>query len=375
MLRPNGSLLLIVAAALLSGSVAACDNDKEITADSVPVRVLTWNIGNPNADDPGYYLRLKSQAYEDYVASRIAALSPDIVFLQEVLAETRCATMMETDPALTCYDAEDRDPPIRRLLGPDYTIACDGRLHVECVGVHVSFGGIEGLEVGGYDIGFAETPPLPLPACDWAAGTCTNDLCDFESTVSAVTANTRWGDLRLVHLHPNAAGSGDAGIYTGAPCRALQLQQVFEGFTDPYPDPDNGNVAGADPLIADGPTLLAGDFNMDPVRMATRDEKDIWASHIGDGSRFADFTPTDADGVQYGTRRGSAGMAIDHVLSEAARSSGSCTVFGWDEGFGSDPGTLPLDEDFDWSQVPDGKEYASRIDHFAILCDLTLDLR
>jgi hypothetical protein len=59
----------------------------------------------------------------------------------------------------------------------------------------------------------------------------------------------------------------------------------------------------------------------------------------------------------------------------ADRATGACTVFGFDDGFGEDPGTVPLDQDFDWTLVPDGEYYAGRVDHFAIRCDLTFDLR
>jgi endonuclease/exonuclease/phosphatase family metal-dependent hydrolase len=377
-LRSYSTLLpvLTVACTLVSCTLAACKEDPKITADEVPVRVLTWNIGNPNAEDPAYPLRLKHQAYEDFVADRIAELSPDLVFFQEVLPETHCATMMETDPALTCYGAGEREPPIRRILGPGYTIACDARRHVECMGVRQGFGDVVGMAPGGYLIDFAETPPLPLEHCEWATGDCTNDLCDFESTVSALTVETPWGELRLVHAHPNAAGSGTAGLYTGAPCRLLQLRQIFEGLADPVPDPDNGNSSGVWPLVmADVPTIVAGDFNLDPIRMANADEKALWNAHVGAGKRFSDLNPVGEGGFQYGTRRGSAGVAIDHVLADASRTEGSCTVLGWDEGFGDDPGTEPLDEDFDWSLVPGGQSYEGRIDHFAILCDLVMDLR
>lgn len=349
---------LLVAVALAGG----CDDgDSGPSPDAVPVRVLTFNIGNPNADDPDYPLRLKHQAYEDYVGEQIRTLEPDIVLLQEVLPTTHCDTLDETDPALTCYYSDTREPPVRRILGPDYTIVCDSRLHVECIGVHVDFGAISGIPLGGYELSGAATPDLPMDSCDYAAGTCSNDFCDYESTVSAVTVETGFGELRVVHLHPNAAGSGFDGAYNGAPCRALQLQQVFEGL------PGHDDT----PLVTASPTVAAGDFNMDPIRMTSTEETAVWDAHIGPGNRFTDFTPTDDDGTQYATRRGAFGIAIDHVVAD--RAAGACTVFGHDEGFGPDPGTVSLDDGFDWSLVPDEEWYASRIDHFAILCDLTMD--
>lgn len=347
---------------LVSLAFGGCEpGDDGPSANAVPVRVLTYNIGNPDVIDADYPLRLRHQVYEDFVGAQIRELEPDIVLLQEVLPTTHCDTLDEADPALTCYDAANREPPVRRILGPDYTIVCDERLHVECIGVRVGFGTVVGVEVGGYELSGAPTPDLPMDTCEWAAGTCSNDFCDYESTVSAVTVQTEYGDLQVVHLHPNAAGSGFDGAYNGAPCRGLQLAQVFDGLTG-HPDT---------PLVTANPTILGGDFNMDPVRMTSPDETAIWDAHVGAGARFTDFSPVDSDGVQYATRRGAFGMAIDHVLAD--RASGGCTVFGHDDGFGADPGTLPLDDGFDWTQVPDDVWYAGRIDHFAILCDLTLD--
>ncbi len=343
-------------------ALGACETGKDTPpANAVPVRVLTYNIGTPDADDPSYPLRLKHRVYEEYVAAQIQALEPDIVLLQEVLPTTHCDALDETDPALTCYGVDNGEVPVRRILGPHYSIVCDERLHVECVGVRVGFGTIMGVEAGGYVLSGAPTPDLPMDSCVWAEGTCSNDFCDYESTVSAVTVETSYGELRVVHLHPNAAGTGFEGGYNGAPCRALQLTQVFDGLAG-YP---------ATPLVTEQPTIVAGDFNMDPVRVTSPEETALWDAHVGDGARFRDFTPADADGVQYATLRGAFGTAIDHVLAD--RAVGNCTIFGHEEGFGADPGTLPLDDGFDWTQVPDEEWYPGRIDHFAILCDLEMD--
>jgi endonuclease/exonuclease/phosphatase family metal-dependent hydrolase len=328
----------------------------EVSADAVPVRVLTYNIGHPNPDEPNYALRLKDQDIEDYLGAQIRALDADIVVHQEVLSPTHCDTFTEDDPAFTCFDNDNRPPPIRRILGDDYSIVCDQRRHVECIGVHVDFGVIDGMDPGGFLLDGATTPELPLAECDWAAGTCNDTNCDGEATVSAVDVTVLAGALpiRLVHVHPNAAGvDADGNVYTGAPCRALQLEQAFE------------NLVSADP------TIMAGDFNMDPVRLASDDEDALWQAHVGTGNRFTDFTPVDEEGIQHATRRAGLGLAIDHVLAD--RATGSCTVWG-DDFIASDPGTLPLDEGFDWSTKPDGQFYVNRMDHFAISCDLTLDL-
>lgn len=354
---PRTHLRLALAVALAAGCT-----EEEISADAVPVRLMTYNIGNPNVDDPTYPLRLKDQDYEDYVGAQIRAQRPDVVFLQEVLPPTHCATFTETDPALTCFDAGNRPAAVQRILGADYTVVCDARRHVECVGVRTDFAAVPGVPAGGLALDGAETPPLPLAECDYFAGGCTNDLCDAEATVSALTAETEWGPLRLVHMHPNAAGETAGGeVYTGEPCRALQVEQAFDGLAG----------LGDQPLVTSDLTIVAGDFNLDPVRLIGVDEAEVWNRHVGAGQRFQDYSPVDASGAQHGTNRNSLGLAIDHVLVE--RATGACEIWGADP-YGSDPeNVFALDEGFDWSTKPDGEFYASRIDHFAITCDLTLD--
>ncbi len=316
------------------------------------LRLMTWNIGNPDARDPHYALRLKQQSYEDFVRDRILAFEPDVVFLQEVLSPAQCESFVERDPTRTCYDAARREPSIRRLLGPDYSIACDARRQVECIGVETSFGRIAGVPLGDLVLDAAETPDLPLAPCERTRGECSDERCDAESSVSAVRVETRRGPLRLVHVHPMAPGKSAAGVFWGEPCRYAQLRQVFER------------------LASFGPGVVAGDFNLDPVRLIGARESALWSRNVGEGRRFRDLTPSAADDTAYGTRRGSFGIATDHVLVE--RGAGVCTVHG--HGIGADPGTDPLDADFDWSQLPGGERDAGRIDHFAITCELELDV-
>jgi hypothetical protein len=110
---------------------------------------------------------------------------------------------------------------------------------------------------------------------------------------------------------------------------------------------------------------------MDPVKFSTNAEADYWATWVGEGKRFTDFGPKDAEGTEYGTRFGALGAAIDHVLAESA--TGSCQIFGEAE-LAPMSGTQRLDEGFDFSGLPGGAEFPGRIDHFAILCDLKIDL-
>ena len=337
----------VVALALL----VACGDEPPLR-----LRLVTWNVGTVGGDDPRYIYRIADQAYEDCVGDRLRALAPDVVLLQEVLAPPRCAAFVESDGTRTCRDAARRPPAVRRLLGPGYTIACDARGHVECVGVATSLGTIAGLAPGALGLDAAETPALPLPPCDYARGECDETRCDAESTVSAVTIGTRRGPLRLVHVHPSAPGTSAAGLFWSTACRAAQLRQVFDGLPD----------AGGGPLVTADVTVVAGDFNLDPVRLIDEATRRLWERNVGEGRRFRDLTPSAPDGTQYGTRRGNVGIAADHVLAD--RLVGRCIVHGHE--IGVDPGTRPLDADC-VGLLPDARAASTRrIDHFAITCEL-----
>lgn len=340
-----------VAVGALACLLVACGGDPPAS-----LRLLTWNVGNPDARDPRYAFRLKHQAYEDFVGDRIRAVAPDVVLLQEVLSPLRCQGVAERSRSRTCFDAANRPPPIRRLLGSDYTIVCDARRQAECIGVKTSFGGIAGLPLGALQPDGAETPPLPLAPCDRLRGECSDERCDGESGVSAARVEIGRTSLRLVHVHPMAPGKTDAGLFWGEPCRSRQLRQAFEDI-------------GASANPAGEAAIVAGDFNLDPVRLIGERERALWSMFVGAGRRFTDLTPSASNGTQYGTWRGGLGVAIDHVLVERAR--GACTVHG--HGIGADPGTRPLDDAFDWSRLPDAERRAERIDHFAITCELVLD--
>jgi hypothetical protein len=262
------------------------------------------------------------------------------VFLQELLAPGDCLGRAEPDPVRTCYDAARREPQVRRLLGPGFSIACDAHRQRSCTGVATSLGPIAGAAPGA--LVDADTAALPMEACEWSEGTCSDEHCDAGSSVSRVRVETRRGPLWLANVHLTAPGRSGGRVFWGAACRERQLRQLFEG-------------GEAD--------IAAGDFNLDPVRLISQGEATLWDRHVGVGRRFRDLTPHAPDGVQYGTRRGNFGMAVDHVL--AAGLAGRCSVHG--HGIGIDPGTEALDAGCA------GAESAGRIDHFAIVCEFEFD--
>ncbi len=358
--------MLVGALALGAGCDDAAPAPEEGAGGSAPggavvLKLVSWNVGNPDGEEPHYPLRLSWQAYEDHVGAALRALDADVVLLQEILPPQTCASFTEADPSRTCFDAAAREPAARRLLGDDYTIVCDARQHVECIGVKRSLGTIEGVEPGAFVVDGASTPPLPLPACIYADGACDEATCDAESTVSAVTVGTRAGPLRIVHAHPNAAGSGAAGAYLGAACRVKQLEQVFTGLP----------ADGGGPLVATGPTVVAGDFNVDPERIATSEEEAFWAATIGDGRRFADLSARDAaTGETFPTNRNAIGVAIDRVVTDVL--TGRCEVRGTHPSVLPATGTEPLDAGFDFQTLPGGERSSARIDHFAVVCTLRL---
>jgi hypothetical protein len=67
-------------------------------------------------------------------------MAPDIVVLQEVLSGKTCDVFYEVNPNKTCYDWDYRDRPAQRIIGPGYTIVCDQREQVECIGIKTTFG-------------------------------------------------------------------------------------------------------------------------------------------------------------------------------------------------------------------------------------------
>jgi hypothetical protein len=329
--------------------------------------LLTYNVGNPDAADPFYPLRLQSQDYEGHLAAVIQQLAPDVVVLQEVLSAKTCEAFVETDPGKTCFDWDERPRPAARLLGPDYSVVCDARDHVECIGVRVDFGVIDGVEPGGWVEDGAETPPLPLPPCVWAEGGCTNALCDAESTVSAVTVHTAAGPLRVVHVHPMAQVSA---FVSGDPCRAAQLRQVFEGFVAGDEEPLDG---------AWDRVVVAGDWNLGlevywaRTLVGPAESADVWYEHVGcDTCLYSDLDPRDFWGTRYTTTSAVPSymddlglpVAIDHVVTSLGM-GGSCVV----HDAGGMAGTEPLDAAF--PGLADLGE-SERIDHYGIECAITM---
>jgi len=323
---------LTLAAGLLLGCLnlePECTQPTAIEGEPALV-VVSYNIGNTRKTG-NYPLRIADQAYEDHLGERLRGLSADIVLLQEVLTPTQCAGFEETDPLLTCYDAEAREAPAKRLLGDDYTVVCDANRHVECIGVKTTFGSIPGVPLGGFVLDGAATEPLPGPACDYLAGECVGRSrnCDSESSISSVVVLRAGGSpLRVVHAHPTAIGEI---------CLQRQLEQAFA-------------------LVDELDTVLGGDFNFDPSRASDLAATAIWSDWVGEGRRFHNHSGYIGDCRLERTSVNQV-VSLDRVVTDFAY--GLCQV--WQ--------SPRLDDGFDFEQL-----LGSRADHLAVVCPLVEDV-
>ena len=298
-----------------------CPPPPETPNQAADVTVLTYNIGNGEIDGV-YSLRLKDQAYEDHISERIRSTEADIIALQEVLSPTACTSTNEQNPAHTCYEPDNREAPAKRILGPNYSVVCDANRHIECVGVHVDFGAIVGVERGGFVLDGAKTAPLPHHGCDYITGGCKDSgtNCDEESSISTLVIDRPDGTaLRVVHVHPTAVGNI---------CLQEQIQQAFDFTRDEIP------------------TILLGDWNFNPSRAEDTAATALFSNYVGTQRRFRLHSVRD-DECWTGH--------IDFVVSDFL--VGTCKE--WN--------APKLDSGFDWSHLIGG-----RADHIAISCPLFL---
>ncbi len=300
----------------------AIDGDPEFV-------VVSYNIGNSQRSG-NYPLRIADQGYEDHLGERLRALEADIILLQEVLTPTHCQRFLEQDSSLTCYRAAEREAPVKRLLGDDYTVVCDARQHVECVGIKTSFGSIRGVPLGGFVLDGAATEALPGSPCDYLAGDCSgrSGNCDAESTISSVVVDRVSGPvLRVVHAHPTAIGEV---------CRQRQVEQAFG-------------------LVDELQTVMGGDFNFDPSRASDLAATSIWSDWVGERRRFHNHSGYTEDCRLERTSVGQ-DASLDRVITDFAH--GRCEV--WE-----DP---RLDDGFDFETMK-----GARADHLAVVCALAGD--
>lgn len=295
--------------------------------------VLVANVGNIDI------LRCGTVAFnmcwteqEQIVTARIAALNPDVILLQEVMSADQCDALDAPPEDHVCHasfvpDAVDQ---ARRLVGDDYTIACDGRRGWECIAVKVSAGSIEGCEPGALCPTGARVAPLV-------------EGCDPGFTISAVTASIAGGTLDLINVHPP---SNIAGPEAGQACRKGYLEHVFE----------DGAM-----LVENEVVFVAGDFNKDPWRELDALDVLYWNEHVSPHRDDAERTFAYHSGIlehdpPYYTSVLSR-KTLDHAVSRGL--IGHCITLGAHEGHG------PLD-------LFHGRPI-EQLDHLAIWCTLSFE--
>lgn len=166
---------------------------------------------------------------------------------------------------------------------------CEGAHH-DCLAVRSSRVAVRECPPGGTCVPGLDTPAQPAE-------------CEGVGTISSVSRAHATIDGRavtLVVMHPLNASSAQTDR-----CRAAQDRQGFE-------------------VLADGPTLLAGDFNFDPYRLA-----DLWLTgpywqtQVGEGRRFRAHSLGEE---QLPTQTWLDLATLDYVLTDFAH--GSCEVLG-----------------------------------------------
>ncbi len=288
--------------------------------------VLSANVGTldevfdgPCPSHP-YRGALCSMEVEAVIRARIDQVRPDVALMMEVLDADHCDEgTWDGDPDLPCTGAPEREPyqSIRRILGEDYTITCDGIAHYDCVGVLSERIAIEQCSPGELCMGESTTPPHP-EECAGGGGI---------TSVSRVDATLGERAFRIVVAHPlNAITAEDDA------CRHAQYLQAF------------------DELPGDRDAIAAGDMNFDPYRFPDLfPSGEYWHTVVGEERRF---TAHSVDGDPP-TPTWSGIVTLDFVLSDFLEGT-DCEVWG------ETPGTTPIDDDL------------ARADHNAVLCRLEL---
>ena len=320
---------------LLLTCASGCSDDPVAPVTEPPfVHLLQANVGNvdPLCNTADYLVNLCRVDVEENLTKNIQALRPDVISLQELVSDAQCDDITEEDEQKVCHPDHRAGEPnqARRLVGPDYTIACDSRNGYECIAVATGFGAIEGCASGDLCLQGATTPGNP-------------EGCDGGFTVSAVEVVPAVGPrFTVVNGHP------PSGPETS--CRHAQILQIFEGYAE---EP---------PLVGEGPTLLAGDFNLDPftdIPMGGDDDPSVatWNAYVGEGKRFSYHSGPAEHEPPYPTSLFLIPYVLDHVASDFL--AGACTTLG------EAPGTLRLDG-FDDRRAWEGT------DHRALDCRLHL---
>lgn len=299
--------------------------------------IMTFNVGTtewmPHEDDPDGYSSELASLQSSFFGNNLAWMPaaegvrrlidqyrPDVVAFQELYFDGDCATdcpkLLQKDPdqyAVACdSDAfpcqgwtPTGDITVRRVLGPDYAIACAPGHPDNCVGVRHDFGTLAGCTDG--------------PCLDGLDGMPPPNGCTKGARVATAVVQVHEGpELTVVDVHTTAG--------TNIECRKAQFQQVFEDRGDGKPA-----AFGVD-------NLVLGDMNIDPFD-ASQAKYDAsaryWNDQVGDDKPFRYLSSSGASGPY---THPFTMTRLDHVISDTL--AGSCVVLGVSEGT-----TAPLSTD------------------------------
>lgn len=295
--------------------------------------VLAANVGNIDLlkCDSAIY-KLCDAEQERRVAARIAKARPDIALLSEVITPDQCDALGPTaEPWHACHPANRATEPdqVRRLLGAEYTIACEPRRGYECIAVRKGFARLAGCADGKLCRGLSRSAP-PVAGCDEGF------------TLSAVTVELDGEKVDVMVAHP------PSGVFDSSrQCRRAFLPAALE-------------PAGATGSLRETPlALIGGDFNLDPYRRGA----DVDGSYVRERVRFA-----------FSGAGGPLAMHSGLPEHDPPYWSAPLSRATWDlvlsEGFVGRCTTLGAAANFPPLDLPQGEEI-HRLDHLAQYCVLS----
>lgn len=291
-------------------------------------KLLTANVGNADILFCGadYMYKLCRFSEEKRIIAGIAKINPDIVALQEVYDVSWCEKKPpEKNKTKVCRDYDKITPrdQVRRLLGDQYTIVCDGRSNYECVGLKKTVGKIENCPDGELCKGPNAAITLPEP-----------EGCEPYPVVFGVNFIIGGKTIRMVNAHPAASQ---------AKCRKGDISNLF------------GNAADTGPLADPKLNVLTmGDFNTDPFHGTDDEAADILRDNVGPGKTFYYLSGPAEHDPPFTT---SVNRTIDHVFTNFA--NGKCKTLGRDKDNPRLDGSV-------------GEPRTEGTDHSPVLCEITL---
>jgi hypothetical protein len=278
---------------------------------------MTYNLTTADVSDENYADRIRHRAYEAHLGERIRSEGADVIALQGVLSPARCATFVETNEEYGCFGVVEERPeeaPVRRLLGPDYSIACDAAEGAACIAVHVDFGEIVGIPRGTLGETLTDPPSGEMCEIDECEPQANNCAAGSAIVGAAVRRDTDRPE-ELTHDGPREFFVINlAATPVGEPCRDDQIEQAFFRAQDRF-----------------GPTLILGSFGIDLASEQAGSQ--MFSQNVGPDQRFQSHHPvlggepddasqegTDPNLVGPGQRLAptSQGEALDTVVSDFA---------------------------------------------------------